>query len=66
MSDIEYQRNVTRLALDALASGGFALAGSGAIREHGIIDRPTQEIDLFTFVTSTEASPLPQQGSRLR
>ncbi|KQQ52903.1 nucleotidyl transferase AbiEii/AbiGii toxin family protein [Plantibacter sp. Leaf314] len=26
----------------------FALAGSGAIREHGIIDRPTQDIDLFT------------------
>jgi len=25
----------------------FALAGSGAIREHGIIDRPTQDIDLF-------------------
>ena len=55
MSDVEYQREVTRLALDALASGGFALAGSGAIREHGIIDRPTQDIDLFTSVTSTEA-----------
>jgi len=55
MSDLEYQRDVTRLALDALASGGFALAGSGAIREHGIIDRPTQDIDLFTSVTSTDA-----------
>jgi hypothetical protein len=55
MSDVEYQREVTRLALDALASGGFALAGSGAIREHGIIDRPTQDIDLFTSVTSTGA-----------
>lgn len=55
MSDVEYQRDVTRLALDALAGGGFALAGSGAIREHGIIDRPTQDIDLFTSVTSAEA-----------
>jgi hypothetical protein len=55
VSDVEYQREVTRLALDVLASGGFALAGSGAIREHGIIDRPTQDIDLFTSVTSTEA-----------
>jgi hypothetical protein len=55
MSDVEYQRDVTRLALTALAGGGFALAGSGAIREHGIIDRPTQDIDLFTSVTSTEA-----------
>lgn len=24
------------------------LAGSGAIREHGVIDRPTEDIDLFT------------------
>lgn len=55
MSDVEYQRDVTRLALTALAGGGFALAGSGAIREHGIIDRPTQDIDLFTSVTSAEA-----------
>ncbi|AOY74231.1 hypothetical protein ARZXY2_4732 (plasmid) [Arthrobacter sp. ZXY-2] len=61
MSDVEYQRDVTRLALDALASGGFALAGSGAIREHGIIDRPTQDIDLFTSVTSTEAFALSTQ-----
>lgn len=55
MSGVEYQRDVTRLALAALAGGGFALAGSGAIREHGIIDRPTQDIDLFTSVTSAEA-----------
>ncbi|MEJ1116829.1 nucleotidyl transferase AbiEii/AbiGii toxin family protein [Paenarthrobacter sp. CCNWLY172] len=61
MPDLEYQRDVTRLALDALASGGFALAGSGAIREHGIIDRPTIDIDLFTSVTSTEAFALSTQ-----
>ncbi|MET3143284.1 UNVERIFIED_ORG: hypothetical protein ABIB19_002883 [Arthrobacter sp. UYEF10] len=55
MAEVDYQREVTSLALDALAGGGFALAGSGAIREHGIIDRPTQDIDLFTAVTSAEA-----------
>lgn len=55
MAEVDYQREVTRLALDSLAGGGFALAGSGAIREHGIIDRPTQDIDLFTSVTSAEA-----------
>lgn len=26
----------------------FALAGSGAIREHGVIDRPTEDVDIFT------------------
>ena len=44
----ELQRNVTRLALKALGGTSFALAGSGAIREHGIIDRPTEDVDLFT------------------
>lgn len=47
-TDEELQRDITRLALRALDGTPFALAGSGAIREHGIIDRPTQDIDLFT------------------
>jgi hypothetical protein len=47
-TDEELQRDVTRAALGALDGTRFALAGSGAIREHGIIDRPTQDIDLFT------------------
>lgn len=47
-TDEELQRDVTRAALRALNGTPFALAGSGAIREHGIIDRPTQDIDLFT------------------
>ncbi len=40
------QRRVTKIALAGVV--GFALAGSGAIREHGIIDRPTEDVDLFT------------------
>lgn len=47
-TDEELQRDVTRAALRALDGTAFALAGSGAIREHGIIDRPTQDVDLFT------------------
>lgn len=44
--EIAIQREVARVAL--AATEGFALAGSGAIREHGIIDRPTEDVDLFT------------------
>lgn len=44
----ELQREITRAALTALDGRGFALAGSGAIREHGIVDRPTRDVDLFT------------------
>lgn len=48
-SDEEGQRRITRLALGAVDDeAGFVLAGSGAIREHGLIDRPTEDIDLFT------------------
>ena len=41
------QRNIARLALQAAgAHSGFALAGSGAIREHGLIDRPTEDVEV--------------------
>ena len=46
-----FQRFVTRVALAAIGHAGFVLAGSGAVREHGIIDRPTEDIDLFTDCT---------------
>lgn len=48
----EFQRTLAKIALEALP--GFALAGSGAIREHGLIDRPTQDIDLFSTFDSIE------------
>lgn len=48
MSDQSLQREVTRIMLDISAKHGFALAGSGAVREHGLISRPTNDADLFT------------------
>lgn len=32
-----------------------ALPGSGAIHEHGIIDRPTEDVDLFTTTQDVTA-----------
>lgn len=46
--DEELQRELTAAALTALDGRAFALAGSGAIREHGMADRPTHDVDLFT------------------
>ncbi|MEZ0492542.1 hypothetical protein AB2L28_09865 [Kineococcus sp. TBRC 1896] len=48
MDLLAHQRYVTRLLLAATAGKGFVLAGSGAIREHAMIDRPTEDVDLFT------------------
>jgi len=46
--DEDLQRKLTAAALSALVGRAFALAGSGAIREHGMVDRLTHDVDLFT------------------
>jgi len=43
-----FQTNVARLALDATREHGFALAGGHALIAHGIVTRPTEDVDLFT------------------
>lgn len=48
MSEAAFQRRVAAVALSATMPRGFALAGSGAIREHGLTTRRTADIDLFT------------------
>jgi hypothetical protein len=42
------QRSITATVLRAVGGHGFVLAGSGAIREHGLVDRATRDVDLFT------------------
>jgi len=46
--DEDLQRKLTTAALPDLDGRAFALAGSGAIREHGTVDRLTHDVDLFT------------------
>ena len=36
------------MALRSLDGTSFVLAGSGAMREHGLVDRATEDVDLFT------------------
>lgn len=44
----DLHRQVASAALAAAAGHGFALAGGNALLAHGIITRPTQDVDLFT------------------
>jgi Nucleotidyl transferase AbiEii toxin, Type IV TA system len=44
----ELHRQVAVIALRAAARHGFALAGGNALIAHGIIDRPTDDVDLFS------------------
>lgn len=48
-----------------LGASGFALAGSGAIREHGLTSRPTEDVDLFsTGITEADFSQAVDDGVR--
>ena len=53
MNDLEYQRRVASLLLESIGDAGFALAGSSAIREHGLTNRPTEDVDLFADTETT-------------
>jgi hypothetical protein len=44
----ELQREVATIALRTAGRYGFALAGGNALIAHGIIDRPTDDVDLFS------------------
>lgn len=61
MENLEFQRKLTRLLLSGIEEYGFVLCGSGALREHGIIMRPTEDIDLFTIQEHVDTFPLAYQ-----
>jgi hypothetical protein len=44
----EFHRGVAAVALRAAGKHGFALGGGNALIAHGIISRPTEDVDLFT------------------
>ena len=43
-------REVAAIALRAAAPHGFALGGGNALIAHGIIERPTQDVDVFSDI----------------
>jgi len=44
----QFQAEVARLALAVARDHGFALGGGHALIAHGIVQRPTEDVDLFT------------------
>jgi Nucleotidyl transferase AbiEii toxin, Type IV TA system len=44
----DLHRQVAAVTLAAAAEHGFALGGGNALLAHGVISRPTQDVDLFT------------------
>jgi hypothetical protein len=44
----EFHHEVALIALRAAGHHGFALGGGNALIAHGVTDRPTEDVDLFT------------------
>jgi hypothetical protein len=53
-----FKARVIELALNAAAAQRFALAGGNALAAHGLLSRPTQDIDLFTPVAGATGQVL--------
>src|SRR5258708_30130212 len=43
-----FQSEVARLSLTVARNHGFALAGGHALIAYGVVNRPTEDVDLFT------------------
>jgi hypothetical protein len=43
-----FHEQVTAIALDVARQHGFALGGGLALIAHGVLDRPTEDVDLFS------------------
>jgi hypothetical protein len=61
----EFQAAVARVALQAAGEHGFALAGGNALAAHGIISRPTHDVDLFTAAPGAVAEAAAPVASAL-
>ena len=53
----ELQLEVARIALAAVRGYGYALGGGLALVMHGLVDRPTQDIDVFGPDTIDDVRP---------
>ena len=50
----QLHRRLARLALAEAGAFGFCLAGGYAVQAHGFLDRPSEDVDLFTFAETAE------------
>jgi Nucleotidyl transferase AbiEii toxin, Type IV TA system len=50
-------QRLARVALARTSSYGFCLAGGYAVQAHGFVDRPSEDVDLFTTTAAQEQFP---------
>lgn len=52
-----FHERLARVGLEVLAPYGFCLAGGYAVQAHGLLDRPSEDIDLFTTIEAEAQFP---------
>jgi hypothetical protein len=52
-----FHERLAQVGLAALAGYGFALAGGYAVQAHGLLERPSEDVDLFTTMAAEHAFP---------
>jgi hypothetical protein len=52
-----FHERLAQVGLSALAGYGFALAGGYAVQAHGLLERPSEDVDLFTTIAAEQAFP---------
>jgi hypothetical protein len=50
-------QRLARVALATVGKYGFCLAGGYAVQAHGFLDRPSEDVDLFTTATAEQHFP---------
>jgi hypothetical protein len=52
-----FHERLAQVGLSALAGYGFALAGGYAVQAHGLLERPSEDVDLFPTMAAEQAFP---------
>jgi hypothetical protein len=52
-----FHERLAQVGLSALAGYGFALAGGYAVQAHGLLERPSEDVDMFTTLAAEEQFP---------
>jgi Nucleotidyl transferase AbiEii toxin, Type IV TA system len=58
------QLEIARITLYVARQFGFALGGGVALAAHGVVDRPTEDVDIFTDVDSGSVAELRRRFTR--
>lgn len=52
-----FHERLAKVGLSALSGYGFALAGGYAVQAHGLVSRPSEDVDLFTTMDAEVTFP---------